>query len=55
VEAQLGETWKEIARSKTIGSRKIIQFPGIKARRIRVTMLEAKDTPLLSEIELYQI
>ena len=55
VEVQLGETWKEIARSKTIGPRKIIQFPGIKARRIRVTVLEAKDTPLLSEIELYQI
>ncbi len=55
VEAKYGQKWKEIAQSKTIGARKIIQFPTIKSRRIRVIVLEAKDMPLLSEVELYKI
>ena len=55
VEAKYGQKWKEIAQSKTIGARKIIQFPTIKSRRIRVIVLEAKDMPLLGEVELYKI
>jgi alpha-L-fucosidase len=54
VEAKRGKNWEVIAESKTIGARKIIQFSTIKARRIRVTILEARDMPLLSEVELYR-
>ncbi len=55
IEIKKGKKWREIARSNTIGPRKILTFPAIKARRLRVTILEAKETPLLSEVELYKI
>ncbi|MBK6994482.1 MAG: alpha-L-fucosidase [Lewinellaceae bacterium] len=55
IEIKKGKKWHEIASSTTIGSRKIITFPTIKARRLRVTILKARDMPLLSEVELYKI
>ncbi len=55
VEIKEGKKWREIAQSTTIGARKIINFPTEKARRLRVTILKAKDVPLISEIELYRI
>jgi alpha-L-fucosidase len=53
VEIQEGERWREIARSTTIGARKILTFPELNAQRLRVTILAAKAAPLLSELEVY--
>lgn len=53
-EIQEGKNWVPIAKSTTIGPRKILVFPTKEARKLRVTILEAKDIPLLSEIELYK-
>ncbi|MFN0216279.1 MAG: alpha-L-fucosidase [Saprospiraceae bacterium] len=55
VEVKKGNIWQEVARSTTIGARKIITFPMVKAKRIRVTLLSAKETPGFTEIELYKI
>jgi alpha-L-fucosidase len=54
VEVKQGKAWKEIARSTTIGARKILVFEDIKARRLRVTILGSKGDPWLSEVELYE-
>ncbi len=55
VEVKKGKEWVEIARSTTIGPRKILNFPEQKARRIRVTILASNNQmPLLSEVELYR-
>ncbi|MBC7778435.1 MAG: alpha-L-fucosidase [Phycisphaerae bacterium] len=55
IEIKKGKTWREIARSSTIGARKIITFPTVKSRRLRIAILEAKDIPMLSEVELYKL
>jgi alpha-L-fucosidase len=55
IEIQEGENWREIARSTTIGARKILTFPDVNARRLRITILAAKAAPLLSEIEVYRV
>ncbi|MBN8679592.1 MAG: alpha-L-fucosidase [Chitinophagales bacterium] len=55
VEVKKGKKWVEIARSTTIGARKMLKFPEQNARRIRVTILESNiQMPLLSEVELYR-
>lgn len=54
IEVEKGKKWVEIARSTTIGARKILNFSQQKARKIRVTVLSA-NTPMvwLSEVEVY--
>ncbi len=54
VEVKQGKAWKEIARSTTIGARKILVFDTLEARRVRVTILGSKGDPWLSEVELYE-
>ncbi|MCC6280729.1 MAG: alpha-L-fucosidase [Saprospiraceae bacterium] len=47
--------WHEIARSTTIGARKILCFPEHKSRKIRITVEASKKAPALSEVEVYKI
>ncbi|MBL7807648.1 MAG: alpha-L-fucosidase [Saprospiraceae bacterium] len=55
VEVKKGGKWVEIARSTTIGARKILKFPEQKARKIRVTILASNNgEALLSEVEVYR-
>jgi len=53
VEVWEKKAWREIARSTTVGSKKILRFPAIKARKLKVTVVEAKGAPLLSEILIF--
>lgn len=46
--------WREIARSTTIGHKKICTFPAVKARSIRVVILGAKAPPLIAEIQVFK-
>lgn len=54
IEIRNGKSWREIARSTTIGARKFVIFPEVKAKHLRVTILQAKATPALTEVELYR-
>jgi len=54
VEIKEGKAWREVSRSKTIGARRILSFPEVEARAIRVTMLQFKDIPGINEVELYR-
>jgi alpha-L-fucosidase len=54
VEVKKGKEWVEIARSTTIGARKILTIPSQKARQIRVTVLSSNaPAAWLSEVEVY--
>lgn len=55
VEVKQKGKWVLLAQSTTIGARKILRFDTVKARRLRVTILAAKGSPLISEVELYRI
>ena len=54
VEIWKKNAWQEIARSNTIGARKIISFPEVEARKLRVMVRSAKAAPKLSEVEVYK-
>ncbi len=53
VEAEVDGNWKEIANQTTIGYKRILRLAPVKATKVRLTIEEAKDSPLISTIELY--
>ncbi|MBK8424754.1 MAG: alpha-L-fucosidase [Lewinellaceae bacterium] len=55
VEVWKNDGWQEVARSTTIGARKILRFPEQKARKIRIVIRASKGEPALSEVEVYKI
>ena len=55
VEVEDKKGWREVARSTTIGARKMIQFPQERSRKIRIRFLSSKKEPALSEVEVYRI
>lgn len=54
VEVWQNGTFKEIARETTIGHKRILRLPAMTATKIRVRILDAKASPVISEIQLYQ-
>jgi alpha-L-fucosidase len=54
VETEVDGQWKQIALSTTIGYKKIVKLQEpVQAARLRVTILEAKACPLISNVELF--
>ncbi|HEV7329416.1 MAG TPA: alpha-L-fucosidase [Flavisolibacter sp.] len=49
-----GKMFRELDRQTTIGYKRILTFPAIKTTKVRVTVLEAKACPVLSEVQLYK-
>ncbi|WP_332368055.1 discoidin domain-containing protein [Spirosoma telluris] len=54
VEAFVDGNWKEIAKQTTIGYKRILRFPTIEATQLRLTILDAKGSPLISNLEVYK-
>ncbi|MBE7174749.1 MAG: discoidin domain-containing protein, partial [Williamsia sp.] len=53
VEALVDGNWKEMARETTIGYKRILRFPTVEATQLRLTILDAKSCPLISNLEVY--
>lgn len=53
VEALVEGEWKEIAQGTTIGYKRILRFPGIKASKVRFTITASKSCPVISNIGIY--
>lgn len=49
--------WREMARSTTIGARKIVQFPMVRSDKVRINLLNIKKggAPGLTEVEIYNM
>lgn len=46
--------WREVARSTTIGNKKILTFPAVRAGRVRISIQAALAPPMLSEVQVYR-
>lgn len=55
VEAFINGTWKETARSTTIGYKKLVRFPEVNTDRIKINILQSKANPLIENIAAYKI
>ncbi len=53
VEAWIDDQWKEITRASTIGHKRILRFPSVRATRIRFNVTDAKACPVISNIGVY--
>jgi len=53
VEALMDGNWKELAKATTIGYKRILRFPGVKATKVRFNITDSKACPLISNIGIY--
>ena len=53
VEALVDGNWKEVAKGTTIGYKRILRFPSVKATQVRFTIADSKACPLISNIGIY--
>jgi alpha-L-fucosidase len=53
IEAEASEGWKEIASGTTIGYKRILRFPDVTTSKLRLNILAAKGSPMISEVGVY--
>lgn len=53
IEVLTDGNWKEIAKGTTIGYKRIIRFPTVKATKLRLNITDSKACPLISNIGIY--
>ncbi len=53
VEVHEDGAWRTLARGTTIGARRILVFPPVRARRLRLNVRDARACPTLAELGLY--
>jgi len=53
VEALVNGNWKELAKATTIGYKRIIRFPSVKAAKVRLSITDSKSCPLISNVGIY--
>lgn len=53
IEANINGEWKEMARETTIGYKRILRLPTVKATQIRFTVTDSKACPVISNIAVY--
>ena len=54
LDAWSGNGWKEIARSTTVGYKRLLRFPEVTAARVRLRITQSRDYPTLSNFGLYR-
>jgi alpha-L-fucosidase len=53
VDALVDGNWKEIAKATTIGYKRILLFPSVKATQVRLNITDSKSSPVITEIGVY--
>jgi len=53
VEALVDGNWKEVAKATTIGYKRILRFPSVKATQVRFSITDSKCSPVISNIGIY--
>jgi alpha-L-fucosidase len=53
VEALVDGNWKELEKATTIGYKRILRFPSVKATQLRFNITDSKSCPVISNIGIY--
>jgi len=53
VEAFVDGNWKEVAKATTIGYKRILRLPSVKATKVRFNITDSKSCPVISNIGIY--
>lgn len=53
IEAFDGNGWKTVLESEGIGHKRLLNFPKLSAQKMRLSILESIDTPLIEEFSVY--
>jgi len=53
LEAFVDGNWKEVAKATTIGYKRILRFPSVKASMVRFNITDSKSCPVISNIGIY--
>jgi len=53
VEAFVHGNWKEVVKGTTIGYKRIIRFPSVKATKLRFSITDSKSCPVISNIGIF--
>jgi alpha-L-fucosidase len=53
-DAELGGRWRTLAVATTIGVRRIVRFPPVSARRVRLRVLRSRACPAIAELALFR-
>ncbi|MEO5891517.1 MAG: alpha-L-fucosidase [Ferruginibacter sp.] len=53
VEALVDGSWKELAKATTIGYKRILRFPTVKATQVRFSITDSKACPVICNIGIY--
>jgi alpha-L-fucosidase len=55
VEGMVDGSWKELARGTTIGYRRILRFPAVRATRLRLHITDSKACPVISNVGVFDV
>jgi alpha-L-fucosidase len=55
IEARLDQQWDTVAAGSTIGYKRLLRFPDVKADEIRLTIISSRTRPNISTFALYHI
>lgn len=53
VETYMDGNWREIAKATTIGYKRILRFPAVKATKVRLTITDSNASPVISNIGIF--
>ncbi len=53
IEAFVDGKWEEVAKATTIGYKRILRFPSVKATQVRLNITDSKSCPVISNIGIY--
>jgi alpha-L-fucosidase len=54
LEAESGGAWKEFARGTTVGYKRLLRFPEVKAAKVRLTVDESRMVPTIARLGLFK-
>ena len=54
LEVESGGAWQEVVRGTTIGFKRLLRFPPVRGRNVRIRILASRAAPEIAEVGLYR-